>query len=258
MPVEVRRERLVHEIRALTAEVERGRLAHAAYSELLRRVVDAQEQERRRIARELHDQMGQLLTALSIGLRTLELSASAAEPARARLEELCRLTDEIGRHLHDMALELHPSALDDLGLHPALTQLVQNWSRQTGIPVEFDASTIENDRFPAPIELTLYRVVQESLTNVAKHAQATRVSVSLEREGQFATARIEDNGRGFDMQALTQSKQVQQHLGIPGMRERLKALCGEFRIDSRRGRGTAVCARISLPDFLQSQAAFPD
>src|SRR5262249_39148147 len=146
-----------------------------ARDDLMRRLVAAQEDERRLVARELHDSVGQLLSALLLGVRAVRDAGPLPPAALARLDEVQRLADELGRAVHDLAIGLRPSTLDDLGLVAALRRHLEDWSARTGVEVQFQAVGLETGRFPPEVETTLYRVVQEALTNVLKHARARLV-----------------------------------------------------------------------------------
>jgi signal transduction histidine kinase len=216
------------------------RRVEAERAELLRRLVTAQEDERRRVAREMHDSFGQLVTALSLSVRAARDAAGLPPPADARLTEVQRIADQLGRAAHEMAVQLRPSALDDLGLHAALAQYVAGWSARAGVEIDYEASAIASERLPAEVETTVYRVVQEALTNVARHANARRVSVVISRHGGRATVVVEDDGAGFD------PEQVTGRLGLVGMRERVALVGGSLDVESGTGRGTVVLARFPL------------
>jgi PAS domain S-box-containing protein len=224
-----------------TAELTR---ANNARVELLRRLVTAQEDERRRVSRELHDGLGQELTALILGLKGLEAAVPPGTPGRERLREVEAIVGRIGREAHDLAVELRPTALDDIGLGPALTAYVARWAERAGTTVEIQTHGLEGDRLPPEVETTVYRVVQEALNNVAKHAGARRVSVIVERRRDEVTALVEDDGRGFDPERT--SPQPDPRLGVLGMQERLALVGGSLLVDSGEGQGTTVRARIPL------------
>ncbi len=211
---------------------------------LQQKLCTAQEDERRRISRELHDDVGQDLTALHVGLQALRDGSLdvRADESVGRLEAI---TENIGKQIHDLALELRPTALDDLGLTRALEHYVDQWSHRSGVPVELHQTPASPARLPPPIETTLYRIIQEALTNVLKHAQARRVSVLIEIRTDHASAIVEDDGVGFDLTALAQSEK-HQRLGLPGMHERASLVDGTVKIESMPGRGTAVFVRIPL------------
>ena len=168
-----------------------------ARNELLRQLGAAQEQERWRIARELHDQMGQRLSALMLGLKSLSNISSGQQPAVEQLGQLIELTNQLVEGVHTLAWELRPLVLDDLGLGTALRTYLEEWAKRAKIPAGFFDTGLDNRRLPADIETTLYRVVQESLTNILKHAHATGVSVILEQRGSNVSLIIEDDGSGL-------------------------------------------------------------
>jgi two-component system, NarL family, sensor histidine kinase DevS len=205
----------------------------------LRRVVEAQELERRRLARELHDETGQALTSILLGLKALEekLPDTGSRAAAAELRELVVATLQDVRRL---AVELRPSALDDFGLVAALERLTASIGEQTGIRIDFQPA-ITADRLPAEVETALYRIVQESLTNVVKHAKARNVSVLLARTDGAVKAVIEDDGGGFDP-----AERTGEGFGLLGMSERLALLGGRLEIESSEEAGTTIAAEVPL------------
>jgi two-component system, NarL family, sensor histidine kinase UhpB len=221
---------------------------------LLRRLAEAQEEVQRRMARELHDQVGQTVTGLSLGLKGLEQALGRDGPAPARdLGERVRwlqgLAQEIGRDLHRVAADLRPASLDDLGLVRALSALGAEWSGRHGIAVDLQmVGDGETRRAPADVEIAVYRTVQEALTNVLKHADARNVSIVLEWRPRELRLVVEDDGRGFDPDLAEPPSPVGQRprLGLSGMRERLSLLRGRLRIESRPGGGTSLFAAIPL------------
>jgi two-component system, chemotaxis family, CheB/CheR fusion protein len=232
----------------LRAEIgERTRAEHARQL-LLRQLVTAQEEERGRIARELHDQMGQDLTALMLGLKTLRDAAPDDSPVHMRLEQVHALAIKIGREVRTLALHLRPPALDELGLAATLANEAEQWSARALIAVDFQTIGLEEQRLPASIETTLYRVAQEALTNVIKHAQATRVSLIIERRTDAVHMIVEDNGAGFDADAVRHTAHAEHRLGLVGMAERVAHVSGTLAIESTPGRGTEVFVRIPLTD----------
>jgi signal transduction histidine kinase len=205
----------------------------------LARVVDAQELERRRLARELHDETGQALTSILLGLREVEEAGSEQEAREAT----ARLRKQIVETLHDvrrLAIELRPKALDDFGLVPAVERLVETFTEQTGIPVELEA-VIGDARLPATVETALYRTVQEALTNVIKHSRASRVSVLVTRKRDSVAAVIEDDGVGFDPDDTRDGG-----VGLVGMRERMALLDGRLTIESSGEGGTSLVAEVPV------------
>jgi signal transduction histidine kinase len=206
----------------------------------LRRVVAGQELERRRLARELHDETGQALTSILLGLKGVEEAKDAetlAEAAR-NLRELVVATLQDVRRL---AVELRPKALDDFGLVPALERLVETFAEGTGIEVQLEARLGE-ERLPGEIETTLYRLIQEALTNVVKHAHATTVSILLVRRDGKVTGIVEDDGRGFDPAAARADG-----LGLVGMRERAGLVAGRLTIEAAAGAGTTIAVEVPVP-----------
>jgi PAS domain S-box-containing protein len=230
----------------LKAEIAERLRAEDERRELLRRLVTAQEDERRRISRELHDQMGQRLAALMIGLKTLDEHSYGRQPALAGLRQLQEITDELSREAHALAWRLRPAALDDLGLHTALYNYVKDWAERSRVQVDFYSAGIEHERLPLAHETALYRIAQEALTNILKHSQANRVSIILERRADHVFAVVEDNGKGFDVETLTNMPPKERNLGLLGMRERATLLGGTLEIESAPGAGASVFVRIPL------------
>jgi signal transduction histidine kinase len=222
--------------------------AKAARTELLRRLVASQENERRRIAREIHDQLGQELTGLMLGLKVLEADLPERTPGSRRLRELQAAVDRIGREAHEMALELRPTVLDDLGLRAALDLLIRRWCARAGVPVDFHFATLGTGRFAPDVETSVYRVVQEALTNVARHAGAARVSVIVEHRDDQLIALVEDDGRGFDPDTTDRGGR----LGLSGMNERITQVGGTLHVESSPGGGATVRARILCMESAES------
>jgi signal transduction histidine kinase len=200
----------------------------------LRRVVAGQEVERRRLARELHDETGQALTSILLGLRALEEANGDVD-----VDDLRELVVATLQDVRRLAVQLRPKALDDFGLVPALERLVQTFSESSGISVELEAQ-IGEERLPNDVETTVYRIVQEALTNVVKHAEATRVSILLVRRDATVTAVVEDDGRGFDPETAGEAS-----LGLEGMRERVELHEGRMTVETAPGSGTTL--RVVVP-----------
>jgi signal transduction histidine kinase len=213
---------------------------------LRRKLLHAQEEERRRIARELHDQMGQNLTALNVGLKSL-LDRQSRSGLSGRVQRLQELAIQTARDLHRVAVELRPAALDDLGLVKAIRALADTWSSQYGIEVDFEAGRYHPGGISAEIETVLYRIIQEALNNVAKHSGATRVAIVLHRTADHVQAIIEDNGRGFDSRAPSQSGNGTRRLGLLGIQERLGLVGGSLDIESAPDCGATLIIRIPTP-----------
>ncbi|HJP95470.1 MAG TPA: PAS domain S-box protein [Pyrinomonadaceae bacterium] len=218
-------------------EVEEERLA------LLRRLVRAQEDEQRRISRELHDQMGQSLAALLLGLKSLK-DAVPGERPKEQIQRLQDITSRIAEEMHSLIRELRPTALDDLGLHTALSNYIEEWSQQSNITVDFHSNGLLNQRLESQLESTIYRIVQEALNNVMKHAQAQSVSVILEKRGSRVSVIIEDDGIGFDVEELMKTPSSNRRFGLLGMQERVMLVNGSLNIESTPGVGTTVLVHI--------------
>ena len=222
--------------RAAVAVELRQRVARDA----LQRVVTAQELERRRLARELHDETGQALTSILLGLRGLEdvHDEVALKATVAEVRDLVRSTLQDVRRL---AIELRPKALDDFGLVAALERLTENFAEQTGMSIEFVPNVPGDERFPPEVETALYRLVQESLTNVVKHAHAKSVSILLTQKPGSVSVVVEDDGVGFEPGRATGDG-----IGLLGMRERVGLFGGRLILESRPGAGTTVVAEVPL------------
>ncbi len=227
---------------ALVEEIEERKQAEAARKALQQQLAFVQEEERSRIARELHDRMGQYLTALSFGLRGLTASA----PACPRLARLQSLTEVMGHEVHRLAVELRPVVLDDLGLVTAVQNYLDDWVDRTGAEIDYLATDLDDGRLPPPVETAAYRVVQEALTNIERHARAKQVSVVIRRLGGHLHLAVEDNGHGFTVESVMASPEIGKRLGLLGMQERVSQLGGTFAIESNPGKGTCVVARIPL------------
>ncbi len=208
---------------------------------LLERVIAAQEEERRRIARELHDSTSQSLTSLLVGLRTLEANCSALD--QEKVGELRQIAAQTLEEVHHLAMQLRPRALDDLGLSAALERLVFEWQSRLQIPIDL-MITPGTQRLPPDIETALYRIIQEALTNVARHSSARSASILIERRQNRVIAVIEDNGNGFD----PINYKNHHRIGILGMQERAKQLGGRLTIESNPGHGTSVFVEIPLDE----------
>jgi signal transduction histidine kinase len=214
-------------------------LSQRVARDTLRRLVEGQELERRRLARELHDETGQALTSILLGLRAVE-DASAPDEASRALADLRDLVVATLQEVRRLAVQLRPAALDDFGLVAALERLVQTFAEASGVRVELEAQ-IGETRLPAEVETTLYRIVQEALTNVVKHAGAANVSILLVRREGGVTLVIEDDGRGF---AVGETRA--DGLGLAGMRERVALHDGRLTIESAAGAGTTLAVEVPL------------
>ncbi|HEY1402683.1 MAG TPA: PAS domain S-box protein [Pyrinomonadaceae bacterium] len=237
---------------SLQAEIVERRASQAARVELLRQLVRTQEDERRRIAREMHDQFGQQLTALILKLGMLKAECGAQKELCDQLEALEMVARQLDADVDFFVWELRPTALDDLGLQLALTNYAQNWSKHFGVPVEVHENGMNKYRLNFEIETAFYRIAQEALNNVAKHAGATSVSILLERRAGSVSLIVEDDGCGFDEENTSVSGD--RGLGLAGMRERAALLGGSVEIESATGEGTTIIARIPTSHATAARA----
>ncbi len=207
-------------------------------SDTVRRVVQAHEEERTRLARELHDETGQALTSILLGLRSLE-HVTSSDDAAAALSSVRELVVSTLHEVRRLAVELRPAALDDFGLAPAIERLVDSHRQDTSVDVDLEIQ-LGDGRLPADVETTMYRIVQEALTNVTKHAAATRISVTVTRTADAAVLVVEDDGEGFELAGETAG------LGLTGMRERVALVGGRLKVETGTGSGTTIAAEIPL------------
>ena len=211
--------------------------------DVLARVVSAQEVERRRLARELHDGTGQALTSFLLGLSAVE-HADSLESVRRAVAPLRELVVATLQDVRRLSVELRPKALDDFGLGPALRRLGQSVRETTGVDVQVE-ERLGAERLPADVETAVYRIVQEALANALRHADAERVSIVATRRAGSISLVIEDDGRGFDAMAPADGT------GLSGMRERVSLLDGLLRLDSSPGAGTTLVVDLPLPTVTQ-------
>jgi PAS domain S-box-containing protein len=229
---------------AILADLTERKHAADTRLELMKRLITVEDEERRRIARELHDETGQSLTALLVGLRAIEERTQSPEvkDAAHRLRAIASQTvDNVGR----LARGLHPSVLDDLGLLAAIRRHVSDYTKSYGLPVELRSDGIVTSTFAPLVQTTVYRILQEALTNVARHAEAESVRVELRTEGSLLELVVTDDGRGFDTEGALREA---SGLGLHGMGERVVLMGGTLGVDSRPGAGTTIRARIPLGD----------
>jgi PAS domain S-box-containing protein len=214
--------------------------AEAGRAHLLESLISAEDDERRRIARELHDETGQSLTALLVGLRTIVDTAvlSEVQAVALRLRDVAaRTVDDVGR----LARGLHPAVLDDQGLAAAARRYVGDYVRSFGTVVDFVAGDLDSPRLAPLAAATMYRILQETLTNVARHARARNIAIELKRDESALELLVRDDGVGFEVDL---ARDAMSGLGLHGMRERVTLLGGSIHIESRPGQGTVVRARI--------------
>ena len=211
---------------------------------LSNRVLYVQEEERKRISRELHDEVGQALTAVNVHLA---LACKSPEGTHQQIAEAQKLVEQTMAAVHLFARELRPAMLDDLGLAAALRSHIKGFSERTKLPVAFEADPIIEE-LGADEKIVLYRVVQEALTNVARHADATQVDVTIRATRVAVRLEISDNGKAFSLMPKEDlTDRTQKRLGLLGMQERVRLVNGTFQIDSREGKGTNIRVDLPLP-----------
>jgi signal transduction histidine kinase len=236
--------------RAATHALAELRLAYERLGKLHGRVEAAKEDERRFLAHELHDELGQTLTALKL---RLQLDARAGNRAAVNLGvvDAVALVDELIARVRKMSVDLRPPLLDEVGLVPALRAYLESQAALSGVAMDLEeggrdaGATSSSERLPSDLEIICFRVAQESVTNVLRHASAQRLRVSIARNGSHVRLAVRDDGRGFDAASALDSAAAQGHLGVVGMRERVRSRGGTFHVASRPGEGTTV--EVELP-----------
>ncbi|MEZ4870373.1 MAG: response regulator [Caldilineaceae bacterium] len=236
-----------------SSRVERERLLEAVSQQrtqlrtLARKLTEVQEEERKRLARELHDEMGQALTALRMNLTAIEKETPSGTSARTveRIREAAWLADQTLEQIRELSQDLRPPMLDDLGLLATVRWYVKRFGQRMNVQTQLDATGLQT-RLASPIETALYRVLQEALTNVARHAEATHVLIQLQTTKESVALRVVDDGCGFDVgQSLAQSE-LGGGMGLLSMRERVTLLGGSFVVEAQPGAGAKVCVEIPL------------
>ncbi|MCX7878175.1 MAG: response regulator [Ignavibacteria bacterium] len=240
-------------VRSIKYAIERKR-AEEEHQKLLQQrvralsVIEAQENERRRISRELHDGLGQLLSAAKLNLGMIDLPESVDEKSRDILKQIDLIISKAIVEARRIAHDLRPTTLDDFGLVPALRILCQEFSKITGIKVKFQVSpTLE--RIDPKMEIAIYRIIQESFNNISKYAEATEVSLDLFKTDDRVFVKVKDNGKGFDPFAMHRTRKTGGGFGLINMKERAELVGGKVEIDSQPGGGTEVSLEINLDFF---------
>jgi chemotaxis family two-component system sensor kinase Cph1 len=228
----------------LKEEAERRAVLEAELSQVLRSTVEDQEAERRRIARELHDTLGQTLTLLQLGLDGLGRGLPGDAELQSRLAALKGLAKGIGAEVNRLAWEIRPTALDDLGLETAIRHLTEIWTERSRLHIRLHLA-LNDRRLDPAVETTLYRVLQEALNNIVRHAEATRVGVLLEANEKEVRMIVEDDGLGFNLGGDPNDKPAKR-LGLLGIRERLSLVCGALEVETAPGRGCTLFVRVPL------------
>ena len=250
VPVEIS-SRLIFErgvpvgVQGCVRDISEKKKAQEAARHYSRRVIEAQEAERRRISRELHDQVGQILTAVKMNLHALQHMCSEPETLMS-IDDNLKVIDEAVDQVRDLSVDLRPLLLDDFGLVVALRWYLERQTRNTGVPAKFVSGSLdEDDRFSSELETACFRIVQEGVTNIIRHARASRISIRLERVVSDLILLITDDGAGFDARTLRAGAGVLT-LGLRGMEERAQAVGGTITIDSAPALGTEICARLPI------------
>ena len=239
--LELRLQAHVSELASRSTQLEASR---AALRTLTRRLVEVQEEERRSLARDLHDTSSPALTVIGLGLSVLRREYGCTGTMRTRIDELQRVASTAAEDLHRLSANLRPGSLDQYGLVPASEELITSLSKQTQIDVEFRVEGLE-ERLPDELETALYRIIQEACTNISRYAAASHASVSMWRRDDAVQLRVEDDGRGFDVvEALGRGR-----LGLLGMRERAEMLGGYFTVTSSPGQGTTLLVEVPVTDL---------
>ena len=230
----------------LANEVTERRATETQVRELLGQLVNAEEDERRNLSRELHDSLGQHLTALTLGLRAVQEDPALPITLRERLAQLREVTRRLDDDVDRLSYQLRPALLDDLGLNEALRELAGTWADDSGIAVDIHTRGLRGRRLDPALETTVYRVVQEALTNVRKHAQASRVGLIVELQDGELRAIVEDDGRGMAVEERRPRAGPGRHLGLRGMAERARQAGGRLDLETEAGQGTTVYLSIPL------------
>ncbi|MDQ2975881.1 MAG: PAS domain-containing protein [Acidobacteriota bacterium] len=235
----------IHGVAFDISELKRAEAAGQEYAERLkflsRRLMEVQEAERRNIALELHDEIGQVLTGLKLSLE-IGTRLPADEIVRS-LNQARQLVNELMARVRKLSLDLRPAMLDDLGLLPALLWHFEHYTAQTQVRVHFKHSGLEKRRFTSEVETAAYRLVQEALTNIARHAEVLEATVRLSTHQKTLLIEVEDRGKGFDVDAVLKASETS---GLPGMRERAVLLGGQMTVESQPGVGTRLTAQLSI------------
>ncbi|MDI1241604.1 MAG: PAS domain-containing sensor histidine kinase [bacterium] len=231
---------------SLRLEIGKRRESERLRAALLHKIVQTQENERRRIARDIHDHVGQSMTALVLRLGSLMEKYREHPSVSGDLSGLTAIAHQIDSEVDFLAWELRPSVLDDLGLAPAIERYVDDWSQQFRTPAEFIKVGTNGRHMTSDYEINLYRIVQEALNNTAKHAAATRASVVLELHDSQLTLIVEDDGKGFEVTEAAVMTGNGRGMGLLGMQERAELFGGEVEIESAPGSGTTVYVRVPV------------
>ena len=229
-------------ISGLLLQISERKFADGKLHELTNRVITAQDEERRRLSRELHDGVSQLLASAKFSLETAEIKIEQEKDALADIKKSRDVINQTLQDVRALSRDLHPRVLDDHGLSVGVEALAKNFTERTNIAVHFSQISVRN-LLPNDIKMTLYRVAQEAFTNIERHSQAENVTIDIAVKGPWIVLSVEDDGRGFDVDALRKSKSVSEGIGLRNMYERIAFYDGEFAIHSTES-GTLIEAKI--------------
>jgi signal transduction histidine kinase len=226
------------------AKASKRRKAGKTRITLLQKIIEAQEDERKRIARDIHDHIGQQIIGLKLKLHGLSEKYKADPDLIKHINEIQSITEQMDSEVDFLAWELRPSVLDNLGLTASLKNFVHEWSDHFKIEAEFQAFNLDGQHLLPEVEINLYRIAQEALNNVAKHAKPGKVSVLLELRNGFLILIVEDDGIGFEPRQKSVLTRNDRGMGLLGMKERAELIGGTIEIESAPGKGTTVYARV--------------
>jgi PAS domain S-box-containing protein len=233
-------------------DITRSKRAEEMLQTFSQRLIETQEAERSRVARELHDEIGQALTAIKLNMQAILLSTGHS-PREAQLKETLAIVDRAMQQVHDISLGLRPMLLDDLGLVAALRWYMNHWAQQSGLKAEFVAQ-LSSVRLPPEIETACFRIAQEALTNIVRHAQASHIRIELAERGAALHLEIRDDGVGFNQDAMPKGYAPNGSLGLQGMRERVLILSGDINIKSAVRQGTEIHVCFPLTSTVAPRA----
>ena len=242
-----RTQELAEANRALTEEMREREISDRHRFGLLQRILTIQEDERGRLARDMHDQLGQRLTALRLKLQSLRALCDPYPEISSRVDRLQQISELLDGEVSFLAWELRPAILDNMPFVEAMENYVSEWSRHAEIFAEFHVSGVKDLELGKDIENNLYRITQEALNNAAKHAKATRINVLLERRDNDLMLIIEDNGVGFDLEKASNEHDSSKGFGLFGLQERALLVSGIVEIETKPGEGTSIFIKVPLP-----------
>lgn len=237
----------------LRTEVISRKQSESVRSAVFQKIISSVEDERKRIARDLHDNVGQELVGLKFALECFQEKHQNDSDSYNEIEQMKAIWERVDSEVEFLVWELRPTLLDDLGLQKAMRKYVGEWSLHFNIPAEFHESGFDHHKIPSEIEINLYRITQEALNNVAKHARARNVSVLLERKDGKVNLIIEDDGVGFDVEQKTQIREDDRGVGLLGLKERAELVSGTCEIESSKGSGTTIYVRV--PFSIESNSS---